>query len=168
MRQTSPGRARTLRSRRAITRRQHAPVVCERCHAEPAVDNHELTRRSQADTAADVFQMVPLGRACHDWVGANPTQAVEEGWAMWGWQYRQLPAAEQVPAVLQRDTLPHMPRVPLNVRISQAADTWITKTGAKCGVNRTNTVKVMLAVASDHQAEVEKRLRALAAADRIS
>jgi hypothetical protein len=86
LRPVSATRARLLRQRREIVARAE-PEACPRCHLEPVVDVHELVRRSQrASAAADIEVMQPLCRTCHDWVGAHPRQAVEDGWAMWSWQ----------------------------------------------------------------------------------
>lgn len=81
MRPVGRKRARTLARRREIVQRAD-PQVCPRCHAEPAVDPHELVNRSQGDTAADIELIVPIGRTCHDWVTTHPTEARDEGFAL--------------------------------------------------------------------------------------
>jgi hypothetical protein len=51
------------------------------------VDTHEIVRRSQCSSAAaDLELMTPVGRKCHDWIGAHPVRAHDEGWAVWAWE----------------------------------------------------------------------------------
>lgn len=88
MRQISAAQ-REVRRIRADRARRAPATSCDRCHLEPAIDTHELVRRSQYPGAAlDVFVQRPIGRACHDWVGLHPQQAHDEGWVIWGWEYR--------------------------------------------------------------------------------
>ncbi len=65
---------------------------CERCtfpyhpSGEPrrmnrSVDVHELVRRGQGGSTVDEDNVVALCRECHDWIGANPRLATEQGWA---------------------------------------------------------------------------------------
>lgn len=100
MRAISPKRARLLRQRRALVERVE-PQVCDRCHLEPAVDIHELQRRSQNSASMiTVGLMWPIGRTCHSWITTNPIGAIEEGWAIWSWQ--TLPAAYVSPLDVAR------------------------------------------------------------------
>lgn len=69
-------------------------LMCVRCptlgRAAEAVDTDERVNRSQlAGAAVDETLMQPLCRACHDWKGANPTQAAVDGWRTPGWQHRR-------------------------------------------------------------------------------
>lgn len=66
---------------------------------------HELARGSNRRRAAtDVAMTVPLGRSCHEWVTTHPAAAVDEGWAVWGWQFRQM-MLTAVDTGMHRDTL---------------------------------------------------------------
>lgn len=62
------------------------PQVCERCHAEPAVDPHELVRQSQGDTGTDLDLIEMVGRECHRWITEHPVLAHDEGWALWSYE----------------------------------------------------------------------------------
>jgi hypothetical protein len=62
------------------------PQSCERCHVERAVDPHELVRQAHGDTGTDLDMIVPVGRACHDWITHHPVRAHDEGWALWSWE----------------------------------------------------------------------------------
>lgn len=101
-------------------RARRAPATsCDRCHREPAVDTHELVRRSQYSGAAlDVYVQRPLGRRCHDWVGLHPQQAHDEGWAVSGWEHRARQPAELAEA---GDTVPTMPAPSARARQSRPA-----------------------------------------------
>lgn len=55
----------------------------------PAVDVHETLRRSQGaaivpSQGLDEDGWLAVCRACHDWIGANPREAVSLGLARWG------------------------------------------------------------------------------------
>jgi len=82
--------SRTVERAELLARVLAANPVCQRCRQAATTDVHELVRRSQArDAIYDETVCVGLCRPCHMWVTAHPAQAVADGWAIWGWQYRQ-------------------------------------------------------------------------------
>lgn len=44
-----------------------------------ATDGDEITRRSAGGSITDPVNVRPVGRACHEWLGANPKLAREWG-----------------------------------------------------------------------------------------
>lgn len=165
MRQVSTARARTLRARGKIVRRHHAPATCTRHmsvfgHDAPAVDTHELTNRSQADTAADEWVMVPLCRGCHDWVGQHLVEAEAAGWRIPGWKYRQNQTTEtedvSLGDVVSSYTMPRPPsdRKPITVKIStkgiESIDARAAEYPADERVDRSEMVRRMLTYAEQH------------------
>lgn len=90
----TPLRAVSERQRRINAERR--PALAALLDAEPwcqarlpgctgrSEDGHELLRRSQGGDATKPDRAVC--RACHDRIGQNPTEAVELGLAVWGWQ----------------------------------------------------------------------------------
>lgn len=68
--------------------------ICQRCRAARSVDLHHRANRSTTQKAfLDPANWVALCRPCHDWVGVNREAAVAEGFAQWGWDYRDRGAA---------------------------------------------------------------------------
>lgn len=51
-----------------------------------AVDGDEIRRRSALGSIEDLDNVRPVGRACHDWVGANPARAHELGLTVKSWE----------------------------------------------------------------------------------
>ena len=49
-----------------------------------ATDAHEVLTRSRGGSITDVENIVPVGRDCHRWVHANPTQSTELGFLKTG------------------------------------------------------------------------------------
>ncbi len=87
MRRVSLKRARLLVKRRAVIAALAATdggQVCRLCHRERAVDAHELLMRSQGGSITDAANIVPLCRACHDWIHAHPRLAYMQGWLIRG------------------------------------------------------------------------------------
>jgi len=86
MRPVSKKRARLNGVRRKAVAALHgAAPWCARCgRSDAPLDAHEFLRRSQGGDPSrpDVL----ICRTCHDWIGANPSQAVADGWAKWSWQ----------------------------------------------------------------------------------
>lgn len=63
---------------------------CTRCGRRGVhLDGHERLRRSQGGRADDRTEIVLVCRPCHDWIGANPAQAVADWWAVFSWQRRK-------------------------------------------------------------------------------
>jgi hypothetical protein len=158
MRHISNRRARQMARRRELQRRTHVPESCPRCHREPAVDTHELVRRSQSSTSAvDVFCMVNLGRECHGWVSTHPKEAVEQGWAVWRWQWEREPIDDSCTTGVYSEAVTEK-RV-ISFRTTAAADALVAEMAARLEVDRTLVLRTMLSVASAHMDEVEKRVR---------
>jgi len=64
--------------------------LCARCYRHLPLDGHELVRRSQHRAAlTDPDLIVGLCRGCHTYVTENPQAAHDEGWSIWGWEYRR-------------------------------------------------------------------------------
>jgi len=57
-------------------------VLCHRCGQRKATDGHELRRRSAAGSTVDEANIRLVCRPCHNWIGANPREAIETGWAI--------------------------------------------------------------------------------------
>lgn len=68
---------------RALVHRR-SEGVCERCRRSMATDvHHRRARGSGGSTAPGInapTNLVDLCRACHEWVEAHFTQAVDTGW----------------------------------------------------------------------------------------
>ena len=54
--------------------------------SKPAEDGHEPGMRSRGANPADVNEIVPVCRACHDWIHANPKAATEIGMMIPSWE----------------------------------------------------------------------------------
>lgn len=55
-------------------------------HQNPAVDLHELVRRSQGGSILDESNIIPVCRPCHSRIGLNPKLAFDLGLARHGWE----------------------------------------------------------------------------------
>jgi hypothetical protein len=164
----STRRANRKRKRDELRRRNYLPEVCPRCHRERCVDTHELIRRSQhADAAAELELMTPVGRECHDWIGHHPTQAVDEGWALWRWQladdeairaaeWRRLEASVFAWAIKPREPItlpadetgnvidmprPHTGRIPVTVRFDPEDLDWLKAAANARGIDVAETLR---------------------------
>lgn len=148
MRQVSLKRAAQQRVRGKLVRRTE-PQACERCHREPAVDVHELTRRSQSSTSAiDLDEMVPIGRTCHDWIGLHPDAAEAEGWHRRGMRN-----------LFTSDSVAVMPKVPITLHVTDVAKGWVDEMAERYKVSRALVLRAMLSVATAHAGEVQHKLK---------
>ena len=90
MRHQSSAKQREQRTRRRLAadlidqRGPWCQAGTERCTGR-AVDMHEIRRRSQGGDPTDPTNVLLVCRACHDWIGAHPSAAVDRGLAAWGW-----------------------------------------------------------------------------------
>lgn len=82
------------KKRSALYRQQRAPLVaallrdqppCQRCHARPAVDVHEIKTRARGGSILDPENLALLCRPCHTWITDNPAEALEDGWLRNSW-----------------------------------------------------------------------------------
>lgn len=158
VRAVSPKRAAQMRERGKLVRRSE-PQVCERCHLEPAVDHHELTRRSQSSTSAvDLDEMIPIGRACHDWIGLNPELAVATGWAKWSHPDRVAPrkVTWRPPGKILSDTMSETPRAVRKVsfRMTAAGGDLVDGVVAELGVKPSTAIRAALSVGFAHRDEI--------------
>lgn len=95
-RPVEPTRQRPLRpmstKRRADNRVRRATMLavfgeapeCARC-GKPADDAHEPGLRSRGADPKDPKQVIPVCRACHDWIHANPKAATRAGFMRPSW-----------------------------------------------------------------------------------
>lgn len=163
VRAVSPKRAKLQRERAVLVRRTE-PQACERCHKEPAVDHHELTRRAQSSTSAiDLDEMIPIGRQCHDWIGAHPAQAVKDGWAKWSHPDRVPPSAVdwRPPLAIASVVVPYTPDRPravrkVSFRMTAAGHDLIESIAAEHGVKPSVAIKAALSVAFKHRDEISR------------
>lgn len=82
---------------------------------------HELARGIyRRECAVDVFMTVMLGRSCHEWVTTHPAEAIEEGWAISGAEYRRrlMLLDEPIDNDIHRVTITHMQTPQRSIRIS--------------------------------------------------
>ena len=82
LRPRSDKRARLYREQRVPLVREllEARPVCERCHAAPSCDVHEIQTRARGGSLLDPDNLACLCRPCHSWVTAEPAAATAEGW----------------------------------------------------------------------------------------
>lgn len=82
LRPRSEKRARLYREARVPLVREllAARPICERCHAAPSSDVHEIQTRARGGSLLDPDNLACLCRPCHAWVTAEPKAATAEGW----------------------------------------------------------------------------------------
>lgn len=54
-------------------------ATCQACDGQPATDVHEKLRRSAGGSITDDANVLALCRPCHEWVHANPADAIAKG-----------------------------------------------------------------------------------------
>lgn len=97
MRYRSPKKEAQYRARRPLVEKMLAEhPMCQACavwakhdgltvfRSRPAVDVHELVRRSQGGSILDESNCITVCRPCHRRIGAYPALSVELGLARWG------------------------------------------------------------------------------------
>jgi hypothetical protein len=164
IRPVSSKRAVLLRERRELLARAE-PTSCERCHAEPAVDGHELVRRSQYRVgAAEVDMIWPIGRACHEWVTTHPVEAEAEGWhvpyhAFASVRRSARQASDRGAIVTAMSDTPPSGDNRVTLRISDAGHAFVDALMAETNSDRSAVLRAMFAVASQRRAEIIAKLR---------
>lgn len=159
VRAVSADKAKLNRQRRKLIERTE-PQSCNRCNREPAVDHHELTRRSQSSTSAiDLDEMIPIGRQCHDWIGRNPAQAVLDGWAKWSHPDRVPPKPVQWRPPLALDSADMQADRPRAVRkitwrMTENGYRFITAHAVEQKVKPSAVIRAALSIASRHPDEI--------------
>lgn len=156
MRHRGPEKAKEHRARIAMLRRTtHGPERCQwpgGC-ANEAVDADERLLRSQGGSPTDRDNLQLLCREHHDWKHAHPAEAEALG------VYTRRACS---PNVNDPCTVPGMPeRRPIALRVSEAADHWVTSRAGVHKVSRSVVLRAMLSVATAHAREVDAKIRTL-------
>lgn len=108
--------------------------------------------------------MVPIGRACHDWIGLNPVAAEAEGWAQWGMRNVRGSCTVLDMAKTSAEIIASQARVAMTIRVNREAKQWVADNAEAYSVNESVVVRAMLSVATRHPADVIKAIEAIKAA----
>lgn len=82
------------KKRQKLYRDERVPIViallserptCQRCHAAPSQDVHEIKSRARGGSITDINNLMCLCRPCHTWITQNPRLAVEQGFSKNSW-----------------------------------------------------------------------------------
>jgi 5-methylcytosine-specific restriction protein A len=87
LRSRSNKRARLYRDERVplVRAMLDARPVCERCHAAPSTDVHEVKSRARGGSITDPDNLAALCRPCHTWITTHPADATAQGWLRASW-----------------------------------------------------------------------------------
>lgn len=160
MRHRSPEKAKEHRARIAMLRRTtHGPERCQwpgGC-ANEAVDADERLLRSQGGSITDRDNLQLLCRTHHDWKHDHPAEAEALGVYVRATCSPNVNDACTVPAMAERR--------PIALRVSDAADQWVTARARAHNTSRSVVLRAMLSVATAHPEHVDAKIAALTEVD---